>query len=56
MNWKEAGKHLYEVKSAYEEIGWTGSFALKLVIDPLILRFLKGERTEALYNEIMETE
>ena len=55
-NWNEAKEHLYYIKSAYEEIGWTGTFAIALTINPLIERFEAGERTNDLYDKIMELE
>ena len=35
---------------------WTGTFALSVTINPLVKRFESGERTEELYDEIMELE
>ena len=54
MDWGMAEGHLYEVKNAYEEIGYTGSFALALTINPLVKRYENGERTIDLYNDIMD--
>jgi len=54
MDWKEAEKHLEAAESAYASIGSAGYFALSFVIRPLRDRFNRGERTEELYNEIME--
>jgi hypothetical protein len=51
--WNEAEKHLYEMKKAYEEIGFVGSFGLSLVINPAVKRFESGERTQDLFDEIM---
>lgn len=53
LNWQKAEEHLYEMKKAYEEIGWTGSFALSLTINPLVKRFENGEQTLSLFDEIM---
>lgn len=52
MDWKEAETYLYEIATAYKEIGWTGSFALATTINPLIKRFESGERTEELFDDI----
>ncbi len=56
MDWGMAEGYLYEVKNAYESIGWTGTFGLTLTINPLVKRYESGERTIDLYNEIMEIE
>lgn len=53
LNWEEAENYLYVMKKAYEDIGWNGSFALSLVINPLVKRFEAGERTTELHEEIM---
>lgn len=56
MNWEEAKTHLFTMKEAYEEIGWSGSFGLSMTINPLVKRFESGERTEELYEDIMDVE
>lgn len=56
MDWKETEVYLYEMKKAYEEIGWTGSFALNLTINPIVKRFESGERTKELHEEIWNIE
>lgn len=56
MDWNEVEEHLYSVKNAYESIGFAGSFALGLTINPLVKRFEQGERTEKLHDEIMALE
>ena len=56
MNWEEAEKYLYDMKMAYEEIGFVGSFGLSMTINPLVKRFESGERTTELYEEIMSVE
>ena len=56
MDWERAEKHLAFIKRAYSEIGVSGNPALVLVIMPLEKRFAEGERTEALFSEIMELE
>lgn len=52
MNWEEAEKYLYEMKQAYLDIGMNGMFGL-LAINQLVERFERGERTEMLYEDIM---
>lgn len=54
MDWGTAEGHLYDTKIMYESIGWTGSFALSVTINPLAKRYESGERTIELYNEILE--
>ena len=55
MDWENAKKHLYNLKEAYEEIGTVGAFGL-VFINGCIERFEKGERTQDLYERIMELE
>lgn len=54
LDWEIAEEHLKEAEEAYTEIGSAGYFALNCVIRPLRDRFNKGERTEELYNLIMD--
>jgi hypothetical protein len=54
MDWGKAEEHLKCCESAYAEIGSAGLFAMRFTINPLRDRFNKGERTQELYNEIME--
>jgi len=54
MDWNEAEEYLKTCESVYTEIGTAGFFALKYVIRPLRDRFNMGERTQELYDEIME--
>jgi hypothetical protein len=56
MNWEEARKHLYYILGLYKSIGWAGTFALSITINPLVKRFESGERTQELYDEIMSLE
>ena len=56
MNWEEARKHLYYILDLYRSIGWTGTFALSVTINPLVIKFESGERTQELYDEIMSLE
>jgi hypothetical protein len=52
LDWKAAEEHLKECEEAYSEIGSAGMFAMHFVIAPTRDRFNKGERTEALYDDI----
>ena len=56
MNWAEAEKYLNMVIAEYRSIGSIGSLALNITLLPLKKRFDEGERTEELYNQIMEVE
>ncbi len=55
-NWDKAKEYLYFIKKEYEAIGWSGSFGLTITINPLVARYESGERTQELYDEIMEME
>jgi len=54
MDWGKAKRHLQTAERAYHEIGFSGAFALAFVIKPCLIRFERGERTQELYDEIME--
>lgn len=54
MNWGHAINYLNMLIAEYSSIGWAGQFGLQLVLLPLKRRIDAGERTEALYNKIME--
>ena len=54
LDWEKALKHLERCEKAYAEIGSSGYFALNAVIRPLRDRYNKGERSQELYNAIME--
>lgn len=56
MDWDKAENYLNMLIEEYKSIGCTGLFALSLTLIPLKNRLDKGERTESLYNEIMECE
>lgn len=55
MDWDKAKKYLDSVIENYREIGPAGRMALVFALLPLKYRYDNGERTEALYKEIMET-
>ena len=56
MDWEKAEKYLNDMIQAYTEIGWAGMFGLTLTLKPLKARFDKGERTQELYDDIMDVE
>lgn len=51
--WLNAESHLKETRQNYVDIGMAGIPALTAVINPCLVRFEKGERTEDLYESIM---
>jgi len=53
QEWEEAKDYLDECREIYTSIGVAGMFALRRIIDPLLIRYERGERTEELYDEIM---
>jgi hypothetical protein len=52
-DWEEAKKYLDEARQAYTDVGTAGLLALQLTINPLLIRYEKGERTKDLYDSIM---
>jgi hypothetical protein len=54
LDWNKAEEYLKTCESAYTEIGPAGGFALNFVVMPLRNRFNGGERTDSLYDEIMD--
>tara|TARA_R110001599_G_scaffold287356_2_gene489906 strand:+ start:4374 stop:4547 length:174 start_codon:yes stop_codon:yes gene_type:complete len=52
MDWEKAEEYLKECETAYSETGSAGMFCMLHVIAPCRDRFNKGERTEALYDDI----
>ncbi len=56
LDWKEAEKYLADIRQLYTSIGVNGLPALTVIINPLLLRFEKGERTQKLYDLIMSLE
>lgn len=53
LDWDKAQKYLKTMRHAYTDIGAAGTFGLTMVLNPLQIRFEKGERTQKLYDEIM---
>jgi chromosome condensin MukBEF MukE localization factor len=56
LDWEKAKEHLYEAQKVYTEIGMPGKFALVLFINPCLLKYEAGVRTQELYDEIMSIE
>ncbi len=54
LNWFEAEEHLKVCEKEYATIDSAGYSVLIFVISPLRDRLNKGERTENLWNEIMD--
>ena len=60
MNWEKAKEHLDEITNRYKRLvglpGVNTSLALILVMYPLAFRYDSGERTQELYDEMLEVE
>jgi hypothetical protein len=56
MDWEQAEEHIKYIRSAYTDIGISGMPALQITINPLWVRFEKGERSQELYDDIMSLE
>jgi hypothetical protein len=56
QEWAEAKSHIDEIRRLYFSIGVAGIPALRMVIDPLLIRFENGERTDDLFDDIMKLE
>jgi len=60
LDWEKAKEHLDEIIARYQRFvgipGVNTSLALTLVMYPLLRRFNSGERTQELYNEMLEVE
>ena len=56
MDWNEAENYLNMLIAEYTAIGWPGIFGLQMTLLPLKKRFDSGERTQELYDAIMECE
>ena len=55
FDWNAAEKHLSKCEECYKESGVQAYFIYRYVICPLRQRFSEGERSEKLWNEIMQT-
>jgi len=60
MDWEKAKEHFDEKRKIYQDlegrIGVNTTLALRMVFDPLALRYNKGERSQELYDEMMDVE
>ena len=56
MDWERAQAWLNELIVVYTSLGDAGNFGLCLTLLPLKQRFDAGERTQDLYDEIMQCE
>lgn len=56
LDWKKAEDHLNFMIDEYKSIGTRGIFSLTLTLYPLKQRYNSGERTQELFDEIMECE
>jgi hypothetical protein len=53
LDWIQAEKHLRTAEEAFAEIGPPGLFALTMFIRPARKRYDLGERSPALFSEIV---
>lgn len=53
LDWEKALEHLEQMKNFAKELGGTGTFYI-MGCNELKSRYDNGERTEELYNEIMD--
>lgn len=60
MEWEKAKDHFDAIRKQYQDLegmpGVNSSLALRLVFDPLAKRYNSGQRTEALYEDMMSVE
>lgn len=56
LDWDKAKARIQEVRETYAAIGAAGIPGLAIVLNPLLLRLERGERTVELYDAIMATE
>lgn len=54
LDWDEAKKWLDRIRKDYTEIGASGLIGLHVTINPLLIRYERGERTKSLYDDIMD--
>ena len=52
--WRKAEERLILTERAFERVGFAGYAVLSMVIRPLRDRYKAGERSQVLYEEIME--
>ncbi|MBS3915565.1 MAG: hypothetical protein KG003_13805 [Bacteroidetes bacterium] len=60
LDWEKAKKHFDFIRQVYLDLeGFSGvntSFALDFVFKPLAVRYNNGERTQELFEEMMNVE
>ena len=56
LEWLAAYEHLQEVRRIYVDVGAAGVPALSLSLNPLLLRYARGERTPELHAEMLAAE
>lgn len=60
LDWDKAKSHMDKIRGRYEalrnEPGVNTSIALMVVFDPLQRRYVSGERSQSLYEEMMSLE
>jgi hypothetical protein len=52
-NWKLAEKHLNNMENSYKKLDVVGELALMRRVNPAKEKYLKGDRSNKLYGEIM---
>lgn len=55
-DFQDAYDHLQEVRKQYVEIGAAGMLGLTLSLNPLVVRYERGERTPELLEEMRNVE
>jgi uncharacterized membrane protein len=56
FDWDRAFEHLQKLRELYAKLGAPGIPALNAVLNPLLLRYERGERTRELYEAMLSTE
>jgi hypothetical protein len=60
MDWPRAKRHFDAVRKIYQDMegtpGVDTTLALRIVFDPLAIRYNNGERTEELYHDMLAVE
>lgn len=58
--WKQAKEYFDTISNSYNELigkpGVSVNYTIDYVLNPLLKRYYKGERTEELYHEMMNVE
>ncbi len=60
LDWDKAKNHFDEYRKIYQDMegtpGVNATFALRFTFDPLARRYNSGERTQELYEAMMDVE